>query len=117
MRALGPTLEHLPDAAFRPMYATFLRQGHDDRRPSEHLVDAAYVSALLLVEVRERYGVDLVGPPRGDPNWQRRGGEGGEGVSYGAGAFEVDWVARRVRCPQGKVSTGWGEYEDERRGR
>jgi hypothetical protein len=85
--------------------------------PSEHLVDAAYVSALLLVEVRERYGVDLVGPPRGDAAWQRRGGEGGEGQSYGAGAFEVDWVARQVRCPEGKVSTGWGEYEDERRGR
>lgn len=62
--------------------------------------------------VRERYGVDLVGPPRGDPNWQRRGGE-----SYGAGAFEVDWAERRVRCPQGRTSTNWREYEDERRGR
>jgi pimeloyl-ACP methyl ester carboxylesterase len=40
MRALGPALEHLPDAVFRPMYATFLRQGHDDRRRAEESIDA-----------------------------------------------------------------------------
>lgn len=29
MRALGPVVAHLPDAAFRPMYGAFLHQGHD----------------------------------------------------------------------------------------
>jgi hypothetical protein len=90
-----------------PIHAALAAKG---LAPSEHLVDAAYVSALLLVEARERYGIDLVGPPRGDPNWQRREG-------YSADAFEVDWEARRVRCPQGQTSKSWHEYEDERRGR
>lgn len=40
MRALGPALEHLPDAAFRPMYGAFLRQGHDDDRRAEESVAA-----------------------------------------------------------------------------
>lgn len=35
--------------------------------PGEHLVDAAYVDAELLVRSREDHGVDLVGPPRVNP--------------------------------------------------
>ena len=37
--------------------------------PSEHLVDAAYVSADHLVAARERHDIDLVGPARPDPSW------------------------------------------------
>jgi transposase len=33
-----------------------------DLAPSEHLADAAYMSAELLVAARERHGIDLVGP-------------------------------------------------------
>lgn len=40
MRALGPLVEHLPDAAFRPIFSTFLRQGHDDRDRAEESIDA-----------------------------------------------------------------------------
>src|SRR5689334_10755108 len=38
--------------------------------PAEHLADAAYVDAELLVRSREDHGIDLVGPPRGNPSWQ-----------------------------------------------
>ena len=38
--------------------------------PAEHLVDAAYVDAELLVRGREELGIDLVGPPRPNPSWQ-----------------------------------------------
>ena len=38
--------------------------------PAEHLVDAAYVDAELLVRGREEMGIDLVGPPRPNPSWQ-----------------------------------------------
>src|SRR5690242_3147079 len=58
--------------------------------PREHLVDAAYVDAELLVREREALGVDLVGPPRVNPSWQGRV-EGG----YAIDRFEVDWDARR----------------------
>jgi transposase len=53
--------------------------------PAEHLADAAYVDAELLVRSREDHGIDLVGPPRGNPTWQTKV-EGG----YTIGRFEID---------------------------
>jgi transposase len=75
--------------------------------PGEHLVDAAYVDAELLVRGREELGIDLVGPPRPNPSWQGKV-EGG----YTLDRFEVDWDARRVRCPQGKLSSAWSPQVD-----
>jgi len=40
MRALGPVVSHLPDAAFRPMYGAFLQQGHDVPGRAEESVEA-----------------------------------------------------------------------------
>jgi transposase len=70
--------------------------------PSEHLVDAAYVDAQLLVSSREELGIDLLGPTRVDVSWQAKL-EGG----YGLDRFEIDWERERVRCPQGKLSSAW----------
>lgn len=80
--------------------------------PSEHLVDSAYVSAGLLVEARERHGIDLVGPARRSMAWQRRV-DGG----FDQADFAVDWSARQVRCPEHKRSRHWHEYKDKQRGR
>ena len=76
--------------------------------PAEHLVDAAYVDAELLVRGREELGIDLVGPPRPNPSWQGKV-EGGHTLDR----FEVDWDARRVRCPQGKLSSAWSPQVDQ----
>ena len=70
--------------------------------PGEHLVDAGYVDAGLLVRSLEDHGIDLVGPPRVNPAWQTKV-EGG----YTIDRFEVDWKQERVRCPQGKLSSAW----------
>jgi transposase len=75
--------------------------------PAEHLVDAAYVDAELLVGSRGELGIDLVGPPRPNPSWQGKV-EGG----YTLDRFEVDWDERRVRCPQGKLSSAWSPQVD-----
>ena len=75
--------------------------------PATHLVDAAYVDAELLVREREALGVDLVGPPRGNPSWPTKV-EGGHTLDR----FEVDWEAERVRCPQGKLSSAWSPQVD-----
>ena len=75
--------------------------------PGEHLVDAAYVDAELLVRGREELGIDLVGPPRPNPSWQGKV-EGG----YTIDRFEVDWDEQRVRCPQGKLSSAWSPQVD-----
>jgi transposase len=75
--------------------------------PGEHLVDAAYVDAELLVRGREQLGIDLVGPPRPNPSWQAKV-EGGHTIDR----FEVDWERERVRCPQGKLSSAWSPQVD-----
>jgi transposase len=76
--------------------------------PGEHLVDAAYVDAGLLVRGREELGIDLVGPPRPNPSWQAKV-EGG----YTIDLFEVDWDKQRVRCPQGRLSSAWSPQIDQ----
>jgi transposase len=76
--------------------------------PGEHLVDAAYVYAELLVRGREELGIDLVGPPRPNPSWQAKV-EGGHTLDR----FEVDWDEQRVRCPQGKLSLAWSRQIDQ----
>jgi transposase len=75
--------------------------------PGEHLVDAAYVDAGLLVRGREELGIDLVGPPRPNPSWQGKV-EGGHTL----GRVEVAWDEQRVRCPQGKLSSAWSRQVD-----
>jgi hypothetical protein len=40
--------------------------------PGEHLVDAGFVTAELLVDGREEHGVRLIGPPRKDASRQNR---------------------------------------------
>ena len=45
---------------------------HRHLLPQTHLVDAGYVDAGLLVESRERYGVELLGPVSRNNQWQAR---------------------------------------------
>ena len=78
---------------------------------AEHLVDAAYVSARLLVGAEDRYGVRLVGPPRRDASWQARS-DGG----YTADRFALDWTQEVATCPQGEESRTWRTYVDRHRG-
>jgi len=75
--------------------------------PLEHLVDAAYVSAELLVRSRDHYGIDLVGPARINARWQTKV----EGA-YTGDQFTIDWEKREVHCPQGVVSKAWRDYNN-----
>jgi transposase len=73
--------------------------------PSEHLVDAAYIDAELLVQSRDEHGITLRGPTRPSPGWQAH-----VDGAYTIDQFEVDWAQQRVRCPQGKWSAAWWEH-------
>ena len=75
--------------------------------PSEHLVDAAYIDAELLVSSHEDYGITLRGPACPNPNWQANV----EGA-YTVADFAVDWERRQVHCPQGKAAASWAERVD-----
>ena len=70
--------------------------------PSEHLVDAAYIDAELLVQSRGEHGITLRGPTRPSPGWQAQ-----VDGAYTIDQFEVDWAQQRVRCPQGHWSAAW----------
>lgn len=74
--------------------------------PSEHDVDAGYVTAEHLVSSQQQ-GTDLVGPVNEDQSWQARAGEG-----FGAAAFRIDWKAQQATCPHGKTSARWQPYQD-----
>ena len=80
--------------------------------PSEHLADAGYISAGLIVTARERHRIDLIGPARPDQSWQKQ-----EKGAFCATDFTVDWDRRVVRCPEGCESISWGEYKDKASGR
>ncbi|HEY0780745.1 MAG TPA: IS1182 family transposase [Gemmatirosa sp.] len=70
--------------------------------PAQHIADTGFVNAALFVEARERYGVDLIGPTRGDQQWQAKAGAG-----FAARDFAIDFAAQRATCPAGKVSQSW----------
>ena len=78
---------------------------------AEHLADAAYVSADLLVSAEDRYGVRLVGPPRKDVSWQARTEDG-----YTTDRFNPDWDRAVATCPEGEESRSWRPYTDRDRG-
>jgi transposase len=73
--------------------------------PQEHLVDAAYISATLLVKSRDDQGIVLRGPTRPDVSWQAQGGG-----AYSLDQFVIDWEQQQVHCPQGKASGSWAEH-------
>ena len=83
-----------------------IHQGLSDKdlAPGEHLVDAAYVDAELLVTSRQDHGITLRGPTRPTGGWQTRV----EGA-YTVDQFEIDWEQQTVYCPQGKSSMSWHE--------
>ena len=80
-----------------------------DLLPSEHLVDGGYQSVAGLINSRDNYGVELVGPMRPDGSWQAR-----ESQAYDLSQFTVDWDNQFVTCPEGKQSRYWKETTGSR---
>jgi transposase len=76
--------------------------------PQRHLVDAGYVDAGSIVESREQYGVELLGPVSRNNQWQAKAGKG-----YDQSGFDVDFSARVATCPQGHKSIHWREITDQ----
>ncbi len=70
--------------------------------PAEHLLDAGYLDADLLVSSQALYDVTLCGPVAPDPSWQAQARQG-----FDAASFAIDWDARTVTCPQGKRNHLW----------
>ncbi len=73
-----------------------------DLLPVEHLVDKGYTDAKMLVDSKQKYSVEIVGPVAEDPSWQARAAEG-----FDKSQFQVDWERKVVTCPAGKQSVSW----------
>jgi transposase len=73
-----------------------------DLLPSEHIVDAGFVTADHLVSSQKDHAVDLLGPAPSDASWQAKAHEG-----FDLATFRIDWEAQRALCPQGHLSTLW----------
>lgn len=70
-------------------------------------MDAGYVSAKRILHSRDTHHIDLVGPVHVDPSWQAQ-----VEAAFDVAAFQVDWEARRVRCPMGQASATWNLSQD-----
>jgi transposase len=70
--------------------------------PKQHIVDAGFVDANLIVTSQKQYDVELVGPVRPNASWQAKIPGG-----YDISQFHVNWKTKRVTCPQGKKSDQW----------
>lgn len=70
--------------------------------PKTHVADTGFVNSALFVEVQDRFGIDLVGPTRGDRQWQAQADAG-----FAARDFAIDFTRQRATYPAGKVSQGW----------
>ncbi len=75
--------------------------------PREHLVDAGYTTADVLVTSQREYGVTVVGPVAQDASWQAAAG-----VGFDKASFAVDWDGETVTCPAGKRSLSWRPVTD-----
>lgn len=73
-----------------------------DLLPGEHLVDAGYVDAHVLVQTPQDHHVQLVGRITPDHSWQAKAGQG-----FDVPGFAIDWAQHRATCPQGQVSRYW----------
>ncbi|MGW5277224.1 IS1182 family transposase [Streptomyces sp. NPDC004044] len=72
--------------------------------PDEHDVDAGYVTAAHIVTARDDHNIELLGPVGLDTCHNNHQGE-----HFTQSAFTIDWQAKKVTCPQGKVSASWSD--------
>jgi transposase len=78
--------------------------------PQQHIVDTGYVDAQLLHSSRQDYGIDLVGPTRGDYKWRAKPQTG-----FAASQFAIDWQVEQATCPEGHTSSSWTRAIDKRK--
>jgi transposase len=77
--------------------------------PGVHLLDSGYVTSRTLVTSKERFGVEVIGPPPADQQWQAHTDQGIDVTQ-----FVIDWDQHQAICPQGHTSRSWTPIVDRR---
>ncbi len=78
--------------------------------PRQHLLDSGYITAPILVSSQHQYGIEVIGPARGDVKWQANTDQG-----IDASQFLIDWEHQQAICPQGHRSISWTPAIDHRK--
>ena len=94
-------------AALKKVYCSLEQK---DLLPDEHLLDAGYVDAQLLVASKQDFGVTICSPVREKVSWQTKAAEG-----FDLASFQIDWEKQKVTCPKGQTSAQWCERHSENR--
>ncbi|GAC1350995.1 MAG: hypothetical protein NVSMB27_38870 [Ktedonobacteraceae bacterium] len=81
-----------------------------DLTPRQHLLDSGYITAPILVTSQRQYGIEVIGPARGDVKWQANTDQG-----IDVSQFRIDWDQQQVTCPQGHTSMSWTPAIDHRK--
>jgi hypothetical protein len=68
------------------------------------------ITAPILVSSHQQYGIEVIGPARGDVKWQANT-EGGIDASQ----FHIDWDHQQAICPAGQRSINWTPAIDDRK--
>jgi hypothetical protein len=84
--------------------------GRHNLLPDEHIVDAGYPFAELMVSTQRDLGITLLGPLRIDNSPRARTNSG-----FDRTAFTIDWDNHRVTCPQGLANTIWSSCTERGR--
>jgi transposase len=77
-----------------------------DLLPDDHLVDAGYTDADVLVTSETEFHVQVIGRVAPDPSWQAQAGQG-----FAVPDFQVDWNQQTVLCPQNHASRYWSLWK------
>jgi Transposase DDE domain len=102
-----PPLLAIPDEAMvDAMHADLQQTGV---LPGVHLLDSGYVTSRTLTTSKERFGVEVIGPPPADQQWQAHGDQGIDVTQ-----FAIDWDQKPPTCPQGHTSRSWTSFVDSR---
>jgi len=64
-----------------------------DLTPRQHLLDTGYITAPILVSRKPQYGIEVIGPARGDVKWQANTEQG-----IDASQFVIDWERKPAIC-------------------
>lgn len=74
----------------------------NNRLPQTQFADGGYTMAPNLVSSQRDYGIELIGPVRDDPSWQRK-----ENTGFDIGNFQIDFETKTAICPQGHLNRSW----------
>jgi transposase len=71
--------------------------------PRQHLLDSGYITAPILVSSQQQYGIEVIGPARGDVKWQANTEQG-----IDASQFHIDWERQQAICPRSDTQVSVG---------